>query len=79
VLLRPEALSIVPRGEDPLPGDLGGVISDRRFAGAHTYYQVKLADEELTVVGSARDARVGEPVHVRVAQQARIYAYGGGT
>jgi iron(III) transport system ATP-binding protein len=79
VLLRPEVLSIVPRGADPMPGDFGGVVADRRFAGAHTYYQVKLAEEELTVVGSARDARVGEPVHVRVAQHARIYAFGGGT
>lgn len=79
VLLRPEVLSIVPRGADPMPGDFGGVVADRRFAGAHTYYQVKLAEDELTVVGSARDARVGEPVHVRVAQHTRIYAFGGGT
>jgi iron(III) transport system ATP-binding protein len=79
ILLRPEVLSIVPRGADPMPGDFGGVVSDRRFAGAHTYYQVKLAEEELTVVGSARDARVGEPVHVRVAQHARVYAFGGAT
>jgi iron(III) transport system ATP-binding protein len=79
VLLRPESLSIVPRGGAPQPGDFGGVVADRRFAGAHTYYQIKLADEDLTVIGSARDARIGEPVHVRVEPHARIYAYGGGT
>ena len=79
VLLRPEMLSIVPGGAAPQPGDFGGVVADRRFAGAHTYYQVKLAEDELTVVGSARDARVGEPVHVRADQHARVYAYGGGS
>jgi spermidine/putrescine ABC transporter ATP-binding subunit len=75
VLLRPEALSLVTRGAETHAGDLGGVVSDRRFAGAHTYYQVKLPEDEITVVGSARDARVGEPVHVRISPDARIYAY----
>jgi spermidine/putrescine ABC transporter ATP-binding subunit len=75
VLLRPEALSIVKRGDAPQPGDLGGVVSDRRFAGAQTYYQVKLSNDEITVLGGARGARVGDPVHVRISQDARIYAY----
>ena len=75
VLLRPEALSLMLRGVESLPGDLGGVVADRRFAGAHTYYQIKLANDEITVIGSTRDARVGEPVHVRVDPQARAYAY----
>jgi hypothetical protein len=69
-------LSLVNRATAAQPGDLGGVVSDRRFAGAYTYYQVKLANDEITVIGTARDVRVGEPVHVRVAPQARIYAYG---
>ena len=76
VLLRPETLSLMARNEDALPSDLGGVVSDRRFAGAHTYYQIKLASDEITVIGATRDARVGEPVHVRVDPQARVYAYG---
>ena len=76
VLLRPETLSLLKRGLAPQPGDLGGVVSDRRFAGSHTYYHVKLAQDEVTVLGGPRDARVGEPVHVRVAGDARIYAYG---
>ena len=75
LLLRPETLSIVARGGAPQPGDLGGVVSDRRFSGAHTYYQVKLVDDEVTVIGNARDARVGEPVHVRMIADTRIYAY----
>jgi spermidine/putrescine ABC transporter ATP-binding subunit len=75
LLLRPETLSLLPRGENTQPGDLGGVVADRRFAGANTYYQVRLADQEITVLGGARDARVGEPVHVRVAPETRIYAY----
>ncbi len=76
VLLRPETLSLLKRGLAPQPGDLGGVVADRRFAGSHTYYQVKLAQDEVTVLGGPREARVGEPVHVRVAADARIYAYG---
>ena len=76
VLLRPETLRLMGRGSDALPGDLGGVVADRRFAGAHTYYQIKLANDEITVIGATRDARVGEAVHVRVDPQARIYAYG---
>jgi ABC-type Fe3+/spermidine/putrescine transport system ATPase subunit len=75
VLLRPEALTVLPRGAAAQPGDLGGVVADRRFAGSHTYYQVRLSDQEITVLGTARDARVGEPVHVRVSPDARIYAY----
>ena len=75
LLLRPEWLSLLPRGAATQPGDLGGVVADRRFAGSHTYYQVRLADQEITVLGTPRDAKVGEPVHVRVAPDARIYAY----
>ena len=75
ILLRPETLSIVARGAATQPGDLGGVVADRRFSGAHTYYQVKLVDDEITVIGTSRDARVGEPVHVRLAKDARVYAY----
>jgi iron(III) transport system ATP-binding protein len=75
LLLRPESLLLMPRGAETQPGDLGGVVADRRFAGSHTYYQVRLADQEITVVANARDARVGEPVHIRVSPDARIYAY----
>lgn len=75
LLIRPESLALVRHGAPLQTGDLGGVVAERRFAGAHTYYHVKLADDEVTVVGSARDARVGEPVHMRIAADARIYAY----
>ncbi|HEY0673488.1 MAG TPA: ABC transporter ATP-binding protein, partial [Longimicrobiales bacterium] len=75
LLLRPEMLSVLPRNTEQHAGDLGGVVSDRRFAGAVTYYQVKLPDEEILVEGGPRDARVGEPVHVRISTDARVYAY----
>ncbi len=75
VLLRPETLHLMARSDEALPGDLGGVVADRRFAGAYTYYQIKLANNEITVIGGTRGARVGDPVHVRVDPQARIYAY----
>ena len=76
VLLRPEILTLMARTNEALPTDLGGVVSDRRFAGAHTYYQVRLAQDEITVIGATREARVGDPVHVRVDPQSRVYAYG---
>ncbi len=75
VLLRPEQLKLLARGAAEHAGDIGGVVSDRRYAGAHTYYQVKLPEDEITVEGGPRDARIGEPVHVRIAQDARIYAF----
>ncbi|MGQ0560693.1 MAG: ABC transporter ATP-binding protein [Gemmatimonadota bacterium] len=75
VLTRPECLALVTRGTDVLPGDIGGVVSERRFAGAQTYYHVKLADGELLVIGTARAARVGDPVHVRLTDPARAFAF----
>jgi iron(III) transport system ATP-binding protein len=75
LLLRPEWLSLLPRDAAAQPGDIGGVVADRRFAGAHTYYQVRLANQEITVLGGVRDARMGEPVHIRIAPAMRIYAY----
>jgi spermidine/putrescine ABC transporter ATP-binding subunit len=75
VLLRPETLTLLARGAPQHAGDIGGVVADRRYAGAHTYYHIKLPEDEIVVEGSPRDARVGEPVHVRVAQDARIYAF----
>jgi iron(III) transport system ATP-binding protein len=77
VMTRPEHLSIVGRGADVVPGDVGGVVSDRRFAGAQTYYHVTLANGELVACGSARAARIGDPVHVRLSDPARAFAFPG--
>lgn len=75
VLTRPESLTLVTRGVDVLPGDVGGVVSHRRFAGAQTYYHVNLAAGELIVIGGARAAKVGDPVHVRLLDAIRAYAF----
>ena len=75
VMTRPECLALVTRGGDVLPGDVGGVVADRRFAGAQTYYHVNLAAGDLTVVGGARAAKVGDPVHVRLSDPARAFAF----
>ena len=75
VMTRPEFLKLVTRAEEVLPGDVGGVVSDRRFAGAQTYYHINLANGELLVIGPARAARVGDTVHVRLADAARGIVY----
>jgi iron(III) transport system ATP-binding protein len=75
VMTRPEALSIVTRSTDVVPGDVGGVVAGRRFAGAQTFYHVNLAHGELVVIGHARAARIGDTVHVRLAEPMRAVAY----
>jgi hypothetical protein len=54
---------------------VGGVVSTRRFAGAQTFYHVTLANGELVVVGNARSAKIGDTVHVRLAEPMRAYAF----
>lgn len=75
VMTRPETLALVTRRDDVVPGDVGGVIAERQFAGAQTYYTVKLAAGELVVSGTARAARVGDTVHVRLTDNTRAIAY----
>ena len=75
VMSRPDALTLITRSQDVVPGDVGGVIAERRFAGAQTYYHVKLVEGELVVLGGARSARVGDTVHVRLSDQQRACAF----
>ena len=75
VMTRPEFLQLVTRVEDLVPGDVGGVVADRRFAGAHTFYEVNLAEGSVTVVAGPRAARVGDTVHVRLSEPMRAFAY----
>ena len=75
VMTRPEALAIITRQDEVVPGDVGGVVSGRRFAGAQTFYHVNLADGELVVIGNARSARIGDTVHVRLAEPVRALAF----
>ena len=75
VMTRPEALELISDPSNCVPGDVGGVVADRRFAGAETFYHVRLADGELIVTGPARAARIGDPVHVRLRDAQRVCAF----
>ena len=75
VMTRPEALTLVTRSSDVLPGDVAGTVADRRFAGAQTYYHVALPEGELLVVGGPRTAKVGDVVHIRLTEVTRAYAF----
>ncbi|MGQ0815788.1 MAG: ABC transporter ATP-binding protein [Gemmatimonadota bacterium] len=75
VMTRPESLALVAHNADVLPGDLGGFVAGRRFAGAQTYYHVTMPDGELAVIGGVRTAKVGDAVHVRLTEAARAYAF----
>jgi ABC-type Fe3+/spermidine/putrescine transport system ATPase subunit len=58
VMMRPEALRIAPRG-----GGLAGEVTDRRFAGAGTYYLVRTGDgTSIEVLAGPTDAKVGDRV-----------------
>ncbi len=58
VLLRPEALRFAPPGHG-----LSGEVTDRRFAGAGTYYVVRTGGGvSLEVLAGAADAAVGDRV-----------------
>ena len=74
-MTRPETLALVTRKEDVVPGDVGGVIAERRFAGAQTYYHINLAEGEVIVLAPARAAKVGDTVHVRLADPSRAVVF----
>jgi TOBE domain len=58
VLLRPEALRFAPAGQG-----LAGEVTDRRFAGAGTYYLVRTGGGvTVEVLAGATAAAVGEQV-----------------
>jgi len=58
VMMRPEALRFAPAGTG-----LAGEVTDRRFAGAGTYYLVRTgAGISIEVLAGATDARVGDRV-----------------
>jgi ABC-type Fe3+/spermidine/putrescine transport system ATPase subunit len=75
VMTRPETLTLVTRKEDVVPGDVGGVVADRRFAGAQTYYTVNLADGDVVALAGPRAAKVGDTVHVRLADPGKAFAF----
>jgi putative spermidine/putrescine transport system ATP-binding protein len=62
LVVRPESLAFVA-GNDPRA--LAGRVTERRYAGSQTYYQVSLAaGGELEVLGAAGAAAVGDAVLV---------------
>jgi ABC-type Fe3+/spermidine/putrescine transport system ATPase subunit len=66
LVVRPESLAF-SGGSDPRA--LAGRVTERRFAGSQTYYQVALAaGGELEVLGAAGAAAVGDAVRVAPAE-----------
>jgi ABC-type Fe3+/spermidine/putrescine transport system ATPase subunit len=62
LVVRPESLAFRPAGD---PGTLAGRVTERRYAGPVTYYQVALdAGGELEVLAPSGAAAVGDAVHV---------------
>jgi iron(III) transport system ATP-binding protein len=65
LVVRPEALALVPAG-GPRGGALAGRVTEKRYAGPVTYYEVELAGTglEVEVLGGPGDAAPGDPVAV---------------
>jgi putative spermidine/putrescine transport system ATP-binding protein len=67
VILRPDALDLLPAGAD---GGWTGEVANRRFAGGSAVYRVKMADNVVMEVESRRmDAREGERIGVGVSRE----------
>jgi iron(III) transport system ATP-binding protein len=66
LMVRPEGLRMGGGADDPpaAGGGLPGVVEERRFAGASSFYHVRTAAGEVLVQGGAADAAVGGQVHL---------------
>jgi iron(III) transport system ATP-binding protein len=61
LMVRPEALRLVDADESAV----SGIVLDRRFAGAATFFRIELADgSEAIVQGGPTDASPGDTVHL---------------
>jgi ABC-type Fe3+/spermidine/putrescine transport system ATPase subunit len=75
LMVRPEALRIVPEMHSP-DGAIAGRVADRRFVGAATFYRVTLADgAEVTVQAGPGDAAPDALVGVTLADGAVPLAF----
>jgi ABC-type Fe3+/spermidine/putrescine transport system ATPase subunit len=75
LMLRPESLRISQDGGDARGEALRGVVRDRRFAGATTFYRVDVAGRDVLAEGRPSDAAPGDAVRVSLAGAAPL-AYG---
>ncbi|HEX2095561.1 MAG TPA: ABC transporter ATP-binding protein, partial [Longimicrobiaceae bacterium] len=78
LMVRPEALRILPESTEGDNTALPGRVLDRRFAGAASFYRVAVEGAEVLVQGGVADARVGEPVAVRPAPGPPLIAFAAG-
>jgi hypothetical protein len=69
-MVRPEALRFTP-------GGVPARVTDRRFAGAATFYHLQAEGIELLVQGAPGDAEMGGRVAVAPAPGASVLAYRG--
>jgi ABC-type Fe3+/spermidine/putrescine transport system ATPase subunit len=70
LVVRPEALALMPAGAAGAPGSLTGRVVERRYAGSVTYYQVEItgaAGLEVAVAAGAAAASPGDEVAVAPA------------
>ncbi len=65
IMARPEALSLRPTEDSDDPTALDGVVAERRFAGAVTYYRVQTFGAELLISGGTHDVEPGARVRIR--------------
>jgi iron(III) transport system ATP-binding protein len=82
LMVRPEALRLLPMGEVKQDTDLEGTVVERRFAGAATVYRVHIGGAELLVTAGGNGVpgvNVGAHVRVRLADDAVVYAFAGDT
>ncbi|HEV8579559.1 MAG TPA: ABC transporter ATP-binding protein [Thermoanaerobaculia bacterium] len=79
LVIRPESLAFAPAGD---PNALAGRVTERRYAGPVTYYQVALAaGGEVEVLAPSGAAAVGDEVRVAAnaeGPKARMFRRGGG-
>jgi ABC-type Fe3+/spermidine/putrescine transport system ATPase subunit len=75
LMVRPEELQVLDAGSARAPTDLEGQVVDRRFAGAVSFYRVRVGERELLVQGGAADGAAGDPVLIRPRHGAAILAF----
>ncbi len=77
VMARPESLRMrrAALGGGRGGRELEGVVTERRFAGASTFYRVQAGRAEVTVQGGGGDAAEGETVYFRPHDDAHPIAF----
>jgi len=73
VMARPESLAMYPLGDKEDSSALDGVVAERRFAGAVTYYVVQTFGGEVLIAGSSHEFEPGARICIR--PRGPLYAF----